>query len=173
MTSHVTVTTALGYVSLAATVRGLRRVTLPKLTAEAALAAVATGDPVPKFAAPGLSLAGVSASIVAYFTGGFVDFSTTPLDLSGLTDFQGRVLIEVQRIPRGQTMTYSEVATRVGNPKAARAVGAVMAANPVCIVVPCHRVVGAGGALTGFGGGLPLKRTMLALEGAVLQPNVS
>ena len=80
------------------------------------------------------------------------------------TPFQERVWRELQTIPRGETRSYGEIARAVGNPKAARAVGMACHANPIAIAVPCHRVVGSGGALTGYGGGLDRKRALLALE---------
>ena len=86
-----------------------------------------------------------------------------PLDLAG-TGFQRRVWLELTRIPYGETRSYLEVARAIGAPKAVRAVGAANGANPVAIVVPCHRVIGAGGKLVGYGGGLPLKRRLLSLE---------
>jgi methylated-DNA-[protein]-cysteine S-methyltransferase len=70
----------------------------------------------------------------------------------------------LQEIPYGETISYGELAKRVGNPKASRAVGAANGQNPIPIVIPCHRVIGANGKLTGFGGGLPTKEALLALE---------
>lgn len=82
------------------------------------------------------------------------------------TPFQRRVWEELLRIPAGETCTYGELARRVGKAGAARAVGAAVGRNPISIVVPCHRVVGADGTLTGFGGGLERKRKLLAIEGS-------
>jgi methylated-DNA-[protein]-cysteine S-methyltransferase len=90
------------------------------------------------------------------------------LDLSYVTTFQREVLHETYAIPRGQIATYGEIARRVGRPRAFRAVGNTMRLNPIPIVIPCHRVVGTNGDLTGFGGGLSMKRRLLELEGAVL-----
>ncbi len=90
------------------------------------------------------------------------------LDLSHVTPFQRDVLRECARIPRGQMTTYGELAKRVGRPLAYRAVGQTMATNPIPIVIPCHRVIGSTGNLQGFGGGLDMKRRLLALEGAAL-----
>lgn len=86
------------------------------------------------------------------------------------TDFQRRVWRALNTIAYGKTITYSELARRAGNPRAARAVGLANGANPLPIIVPCHRVIGANGTLTGFGGGLPIKRALLALEGALPSP---
>ena len=90
------------------------------------------------------------------------------LDLRGQPEFYLRVLAELARVGYGETTTYGTLAARAGNPKAARAVGTVMNRNPVPIVLPCHRVVGANGSLTGYGGGLHRKEQLLRLEGAIL-----
>lgn len=80
------------------------------------------------------------------------------------TPFQLAVLKALQKIPYGQTCSYRDIATRIGKPKAVRAVGAANGRNPLPIVIPCHRVIGSNGSLTGFGGGLPTKRFLLDLE---------
>lgn len=85
------------------------------------------------------------------------------------TEFQQRVWTTLARIPFGKTWSYGELAARIGRPKAVRAVGLANGANPLPIVLPCHRVIGADGSLTGYGGGMPAKRLLLELEGA-LQP---
>jgi methylated-DNA-[protein]-cysteine S-methyltransferase len=99
----------------------------------------------------------------AYFAGQLREFQL-PLDIEG-TEFQKRVWREVAAIPYGDTRSYLQIATALGSPGAVRAVGAANGANPVPIVVPCHRVVGAGGKLVGYGGGLALKRRLLEMEG--------
>jgi len=83
------------------------------------------------------------------------------------TDFQLEVWDALSAIPYGETISYGELARRVGRPRASRAVGQANGANPLAIVVPCHRVVASGGGIGGYGGGLPAKRTLLALEGVV------
>jgi methylated-DNA-[protein]-cysteine S-methyltransferase len=103
----------------------------------------------------------------AYFCGRLRDF-TCPLDLVG-TEFQKKCWEALCRIPYGQTCTYAEIANAVGRPQAFRAVGQANHTNPVPIIVPCHRVVGANGTLTGYGGGLDLKEKLLRLEGVALQ----
>jgi methylated-DNA-[protein]-cysteine S-methyltransferase len=97
-----------------------------------------------------------------YFAGRLKQFST-PVAFGG-TRFQNTVWQELTRIPYGETISYLELAKRIKNPKAVRAVGLANGANPIAIVVPCHRVIGANGSLTGFGGGLPTKRALLDLE---------
>jgi methylated-DNA-[protein]-cysteine S-methyltransferase len=101
----------------------------------------------------------------AYFAGRLRRFDL-PLDLRG-TDFQLRVWRELESIPYGETRSYSQIAAAINAPQAVRAVGAANGANPIPIVVPCHRVIGSGGKLVGYGGGLPLKKRLLALEGAL------
>ena len=97
-----------------------------------------------------------------YFAGRLHTFAT-PVAFNG-TPFQNSVWAQLQRIPYGETISYLELAKRIKNPKAVRAVGLANGANPIAIIVPCHRVIGANGSLTGFGGGLPTKRALLDLE---------
>jgi methylated-DNA-[protein]-cysteine S-methyltransferase len=102
-----------------------------------------------------------------YFAGRRSAFEVD-VDLRGAPDFARQVLRELARVPYGQTTTYGTLAARVGAPRAARAVGTIMNRNPIPIVLPCHRVVGANGSLTGYGGGLHVKEHLLRLEGALL-----
>ena len=97
-----------------------------------------------------------------YFAGDRREFDL-PLKLSG-TDFQVSVLRALQEIPYGETVSYGEIAKQIGRPRAVRAVGAANGRNPLPIVVPCHRVIGSTGDLTGFGGGLDTKEALLRLE---------
>ena len=97
-----------------------------------------------------------------YFAGRRIDFDV-PL-LSEGTPFQRAVWQQLRGIPYAETISYGELARRVGNPKAARAVGSANGANPLPIVIPCHRVIAGDGTLGGFGGGLPTKQTLLDLE---------
>jgi methylated-DNA-[protein]-cysteine S-methyltransferase len=106
----------------------------------------------------------VANQVQAYFAGRLRKFRL-PLDLPG-TDFQHQVWRQLQEIPYGETRSYGQIAAAIGRPQAVRAVGAANGSNPAPIVVPCHRVIGAGGRLTGYGGGLPLKKRLLELEGA-------
>lgn len=97
------------------------------------------------------------------------DFSLLPLDLTGVPDFNRRVYEEIRTIPPGETATYGEVAARVGAPKGAQAVGQAMGHNPIPVIIPCHRVLAAGGNLGGFSGagGVNTKRRLLEIEGAL------
>ncbi len=107
-------------------------------------------------------LAEADRQLRAYFAGELRVFEL-PLDLHG-TDFQIRVWRQLETIPYGESRTYAAVAQAIGAPQAVRAVGAANGANPVPIVVPCHRVIGSSGKLVGYGGGLELKRRLLELE---------
>jgi methylated-DNA-[protein]-cysteine S-methyltransferase len=118
------------------------------------------GDPAPN----NPILAEVARQLVAYFEGKLRVFEL-PLDPQG-TEFQKRVWRHLEGIPFGETRSYRQVAEAIGASPAVRAVGAANGANPIPIVIPCHRVIGANGKLTGYGGGLPLKKQLLELEGA-------
>jgi len=102
------------------------------------------------------------AQLQAYFAGE-LQFFDLPLAPEG-TAFQLNVWRRLCEIPYGETISYGELARRIGNPNASRAVGLANGANPIPIVIPCHRVIGSNGKLTGYGGGLPIKERLLALE---------
>jgi methylated-DNA-[protein]-cysteine S-methyltransferase len=102
-----------------------------------------------------------------YFAGSRSSFELD-IDLRDAAPFAKQVLGELSRVPYGQTTTYGTLAAKVGAPRAARAVGTVMNRNPIPIVLPCHRVVGSNGSLTGYAGGLDVKERLLRLEGALL-----
>ena len=104
--------------------------------------------------------------LLAYLAGEREEFDL-PLDLRG-TAFQQEVWTLLRTIPRGSTTTYGQIARALGRPRAAQAVGAAVGANPLSIVVPCHRVVGSSGAITGYAGGIETKQALLLLEGALL-----
>lgn len=106
------------------------------------------------------------AELRAYFAGELTDF-TLPLSVRRGSDFERAVWHQMSQIPYGEMRTYGEVAAAVGDPGGARAVGVACNRNPIPIIVPCHRIVGAGGKLVGFGGGLPRKRYLLELEARV------
>ncbi|OMF93475.1 cysteine methyltransferase [Paenibacillus sp. FSL R7-0273] len=107
---------------------------------------------------------GVISLLERYFAGEAVSFGSLPLDLWG-TAFQQEVWKGLLQIPHGSLATYRELAVQIGRPLAVRAVGAANGQNPVPVIVPCHRVIGANGTLTGYRGGLKLKQELLALEG--------
>jgi methylated-DNA-[protein]-cysteine S-methyltransferase len=158
--------TPLGPLLLAVTDRGLLRVSY-----------VSSFDPrgtieeIARVAGPGVlraprALDTAHTELDEYFAGRRRVFDLS-LDLRGLPPFSLRVLDELAQVPYGHTATYGELAARAGRPQAARAVGTVMNRNPVPIVLPCHRVVGASGSLVGYAGGLDRKVKLLELEGAL------
>ena len=111
-------------------------------------------------------LPAVRAVLTRYFAGELAAIDTVPVELNG-TEFQKRVWQALRRIPAGSTLSYAELARRIAEPAAVRAVGAANGANPVALVVPCHRVIGSDGTLTGYGGGLERKRWLLTHERVV------
>jgi len=119
-------------------------------------------DPQPDWIYNERPLAKARQQLTEYFAGERKDFDL-PLSLHG-TEFQLLVLEELKTIPYGETTSYGDIAKRIGRPKAVRAVGAANGRNPIPIIVPCHRVIGSSGDLTGFGGGLDTKTALLRLE---------
>ncbi len=111
----------------------------------------------------------IRKALAGYFAGDLHRLQTIPWRVAG-TPFQRNVWTALQTIPAGTTLSYGALATRLDVPKAVRAVGLANGANPVSVVVPCHRVIGANGSLTGYGGGLDRKRWLLEHEGVVLEP---
>ena len=145
----------LGPVTLEAGPQGLRRMEL------GAGAAAAPSEPDRQAEQ---HLAAAVRELTEYSQGRRREFAV-PLDLQG-TAFQQSVWQALLAVPYGETRTYGEIAAQVGRPTAARAVGAAVGANPVCVIVPCHRILGAGGSLTGFAYGLARKKQLLELESA-------
>jgi methylated-DNA-[protein]-cysteine S-methyltransferase len=159
--SGIVFDTPWGYVAAVASERELLRLTIAHATPERALAAAggtAAG-------AETALLAAVRGEVERYFRGERVAMEF-PVDLSGLPPFHRRALLAARRIPYGETRSYRWLAEGAGRPTAARAAGQAMARNPLPLVIPCHRVVGADGRLVGFGGGVELKRRLLELESA-------
>jgi methylated-DNA-[protein]-cysteine S-methyltransferase len=154
--------TALGWMGAAVSPRGLAMLTLPWPTRQAALDEVHTRYPTAALVEEAI-LGDLPERMRRYLAGERVDFPQA-LDLTAGTPFQQQVWAVLQRIPAGETRSYGWVAAAIGRPRAARAVGQAVGANPINIIVPCHRVVGSDGSLTGYGGGLPLKQRLLDLE---------
>ncbi|MGH2832764.1 MAG: methylated-DNA--[protein]-cysteine S-methyltransferase [Solirubrobacteraceae bacterium] len=117
------------------------------------------------------ALAHVVEQLNAYFAGTLTEFDL-PLRMVTGTEFQQSVWRALTEIPYGETISYGELARRVGSPGASRAVGLANGRNPIGIIVPCHRVIGANGSLTGYGGGLERKRWLLEHEASVCQPRL-
>jgi methylated-DNA-[protein]-cysteine S-methyltransferase len=155
--------TPLGTLLLAKTERGLCRIGYdPDPDRDAEMLAQVFGRRVLRV--PG-ALDDARRQLDEYFEGRRQTFELQ-LDLGLSRDFSRRVLLELARVPYGEVTTYGALATRAGRPRAARAVGTVMNRNPIPIVLPCHRVVGASGSLVGYGGGLERKQALLRLESA-------
>ncbi len=157
-----------GRLRLAADARGLERIEFPPRPGHPPgrrpAPATAAGEGGAADAAARRILRAARRQLEEYFAGRRKHFDL-PLAPEG-TAFQLRVWAELRKIPWGETISYGELARRIGAPTAARAVGAANGANPIPIVIPCHRVIGSTGQLTGFGGGLETKARLLALEGA-------
>ena len=154
-----TVRTPLGGVVLAATRRGLAGLWFDAQKHAPDTTGWQTDD-----AHPVLNAA--ATQLQDFLAGHRTDFDL-PLDLTHGTDFQQAVWHALREIPAGATISYGALGARVGRPQAVRAVGAAVGRNPVSVIVPCHRVVGASGALTGYAGGLDRKTALLQLEGAL------
>ncbi len=158
------VDTPVGRLWVAVTEKGIVRLALPTAEEQDRFWAwIARHYPEAKEEETGTAV--VRRELAEYFSGDRRAFSV-PLDLRG-TVFQRSVWDAVSQISYGQTATYAALASRIGRPKAVRAIGAANGANPIPIVIPCHRVIGTDGSLTGYAGGLLLKRRLLELEGAL------
>ena len=152
-----------GLLFLARTPRGLRHLEyMDRRSLKRTIAAHEAEHPGAEWVASLLELKPVVEQLESYFNGGLVDFEI-PLDMAG-SEFQLKVWDVLRTIPYGETRTYGQIATAVGQPRATRAVGLANNQNPIAIVVPCHRVVNKNGDLGGYGGGLWRKRRLLHLE---------
>lgn len=154
-----------GPLLLASTRRGLVRVGLPNQDPDELLAEIAERLSPRVLEAPA-ELDDVQRELDLYFAGKLDRFDL-PLDWRLSGGFRQRVLRAIDRIPYGQTRTYTEMARKAGNERAVRAAGTACGSNPIPLVVPCHRVLRTGGALGGYGGGLPMKQALLELEGVL------
>jgi methylated-DNA-[protein]-cysteine S-methyltransferase len=163
--AYTTTDSPFGTLLLATTPRGLVRVGLPNQDAEELLVELADRVSPRVLEAPG-RLDDVRRELDLYFEGRLTDFDL-PLDWQLSKDFRRKVLRAIARIPYGQTRSYTQMATSAGNVRAVRAAGTACGSNPIPIVVPCHRVLRVGGALGGYGGGLPMKEGLLRLEGVL------
>jgi methylated-DNA-[protein]-cysteine S-methyltransferase len=152
-----------GPLLLATTSRGLVKVSLPAYDCDKALEELAVRISPRVLEAP-VQLDDVRRQLDLYFAGKLTEFEL-PLDWQLTSGFQAKVQHAIARIPYGQTRSYTEMARKAGNERAVRAAGTACGSNPIPIVVPCHRVLRTGGGLGGYGGGLPMKRALLELEG--------
>lgn len=156
--------TSLGWIGVAFSERGIAGV---QLRASRARTLADLQRDFPKATVVDAAPLEIARELREYAEGRRREFELT-LDLSRLKPFQREVLRVADSIKYGETRTYGWVARKIGKPRAARAVGRALATNPIPIILPCHRVIGSDGGLCGYGGGLPLKRKLLKLEGALL-----
>lgn len=161
MTQTSTFNTSWGWMSITASAKGVTAIDLGS-------PARATHRRPPRDDSAASIVKEARTQLLSYFEGTRRDF-TFPVDWSAGTSFQRKVWRAIARIPYGRVRSYQWVALRVGGKQYARAVGMALGANPVPIVVPCHRVIAHDGSLGGFSGGLPLKRRLLRLEGTLAQ----
>ncbi len=167
--------TALGFVGLGFGSAGLKRLVLPGRHRDAVACLLGSGQPhvdVDDEAGSPPFVAALVGAIRAYMEGAAVDFSDVPVDLEGIDPFRRAVYAAARQVKFGETTTYGELARRAGHPGLARETGAALGANPVPLIVPCHRILAAGGKIGGFSapGGAATKRQMLALEGVLVGP---
>ena len=164
-TSGAALETPLGWAAAAARNGRVVAVSLPATSREAAVRGLGIDA---DFSRPDDVLKALAGDLQRYFAGERVSFERYQVDLGDQPPFLARVLRAARTIPHGQLRSYGWLAAAAGNPRAARAAGQAMARNPLPIVIPCHRVIAANGGLGGFGGGLKMKRALLALEGVRL-----
>jgi O-6-methylguanine DNA methyltransferase len=157
--------TRLGWVAILADNHALLGLTLPRSTRHAAVTELRTEFNCHPTQGETALTKRAREMLVRYFEGQRIAFDDLPVEQAG-TVFQQRVWQLTRAIPYGATRTYRELASAAGRPNAARAIGQCMARNRLPIIIPCHRLVGSQGDLRGFGGGIPMKRTLLEMEGA-------
>jgi len=163
--AYTTTDSPFGTLLLATTPRGLVRLGLPNQDAEELLEDLATRVSPRVLEAP-TQLDETRRELDLYFEGRLTSFDL-PLDWQLTDGFRARVQHAIARIPYGKTRNYTEMAKQAGNERAVRAAGTACGSNPLPIVVPCHRVLRTGGALGGYGGGLPMKKALLRMEGVL------
>ena len=163
--AYTTADSPFGTLLLARTPKGLVRVGLPNQDADELLVDLATRVSPRVLEAPA-QLDEARRELDLYFEGRLTEFDL-PLDWQLTTGFRRKAQRAIARIPYGQTRSYTQVAASAGNERAVRAAGTACGSNPIPIVVPCHRVLRSGGALGGYGGGLPMKEALLRLEGVL------
>jgi methylated-DNA-[protein]-cysteine S-methyltransferase len=161
-----TVDSPVGELFVAVTPRGVASISFDGMDRDRLMARFAR-ELSPRVVAAARATDDVRRELDEYFGGARRRFDL-PIDRRLMSRFMRDVLGATSRVTFGHLATYGEIAVRIGHPSSARAVGAALGANPIPIVIPCHRVVGANGKLTGYGGGLPRKEALLRLEGALL-----
>lgn len=149
-----------GWVGIAGSSKGISRVTLPQGCLADARAELGLND---GHAQDKEAFESLKSGLISFLKGERINFNEE-LDMSSATEFQRRVWEETRKIPYGRTISYSELAEKIGKPKAVRAVGSALGANPFPMVVPCHRVISKDGSLGGFSGGIERKAQLLTIE---------
>jgi methylated-DNA-[protein]-cysteine S-methyltransferase len=174
---HRLIETAIGWIGVAWSTRGLIRLQLPErdpaATERRLLASLRSASPAGEAGVGyGFDLDDLTQCLVKHAAGRPVDYSRVPVDLRGVDAFRLAVYAEARKLGFGETVTYGELAARAGYPEAARATGQALGRNPVAIVIPCHRILATGGKPGGFSayGGAAAKQRLLALEGVRLGP---
>ncbi len=157
-----------GWMGIAESIKGIHTIVLPKHSKRAVEAEINAQSPKSVQQPESPRLAAARRQVLDYLAGKRNAFDM-PLDLSSGTSFQRQVWRILQRVPYGKLRSYQWIAARVGGPQYARAVGNAVGANPIPIVIPCHRIVAQDATLGGFSGGLPMKRKLLSLEGTLAQ----
>jgi methylated-DNA-[protein]-cysteine S-methyltransferase len=163
--AYTTADSPFGQLLLAATPRGLVKLSLPSYDADETLEDLARTVS-PRLVEAPARLDHARRQLDDYFDGKLTEFEL-PLDWQLTHGFRRRAVRAISRIPYGQTRSYTQIAAGAGNERAVRAAGTACGANPIPIVVPCHRVLRSGGGLGGYGGGLPMKKALLRLEGVL------
>jgi methylated-DNA-[protein]-cysteine S-methyltransferase len=158
--------TAWGWMGIAESSKGVHAIVLPKRSKRAVESELSTQSNEPLQRGESARLDVARRQLLDYLAGTRQTFDV-PLDLSQGTTFQRKVWRVLLRVPYGKLRSYQWVAARVGGPQYARAVGSAVGANPIPIVIPCHRIVAQDATLGGFSGGLPMKRKLLSLEGTL------
>lgn len=174
--AFTSVETVIGSCALVWSADGIAGVCLPESSESRLMHAIQQRFPGAVRQRPPAAVLVAADGIASLLAGGNPNLSSIALDLSGVPEFHRRVYDVARAIPRGSTLTYGEVATRLGEPGAARAVGQALGRNPVPVIVPCHRVLASGGAAGGFSapGGVHTKQRLLAIEGVemAVQPGL-
>jgi methylated-DNA-[protein]-cysteine S-methyltransferase len=165
--AYATVDSPFGPLLVAATPRGLVKISFPLVYDDGETLEELAQRISPRMLEAPEQLDEIRRQLDRYFEGRLTEFDL-PLDWQLTSGFQGKVQHAIARIPYGQTRSYTEMARSAGNERAVRAAGTACGANPIPVVVPCHRVLRTGGALGGYGGGLPMKEALLELEGVEL-----
>lgn len=157
-----------GWMGISESAKGIRSIVLPQRSKRAVECEIREQSNEPLLQEQSPSLEAARRQLLDYLTGRRKSFDL-PLDLTGGTTFQRQVWRTLQRVPYSKLRSYRWIAARVGGPQYARAVGNAVGANPLPIVIPCHRIVAHDASLGGFSGGLPMKRKLLGLEGTLIQ----